>query len=253
MDQSELERQGLTPGFTVWFVDQLNQAEPLHLIEHLFFAFAGHVLKKRRFLGTYLELGTHLKASNAIFSVGALLAHTSGKDPIDLLRLVIGPGGDPIKAYNSNREKAQAMIDRHASQYGTEPESLSSLHFATHMQSMDLDYRTDANEIRTVLSEKYYLKRSYEFLISSALLAFGRGVAIPVEHGELFARMQEGPDPITPDSLNQNAAFYTRLLDVPNSMSEHTSVVSPHSCDALELCRIWARYCRPDLLHLIAE
>jgi len=160
MDRSELERQGLTPHFAGWFADRLTQGDPLYLIDHLFNAFTQHALKKRRFLGTYLELGAFLKASNAMFSVGALLAHTSGKDPIALIRLVMEKtGGDPNRVYGLARQKAQERIDKCTSRYGTEPLSLSSLHFAANMLSMDLDYRTDTREIRSVSLEKYYMKQ----------------------------------------------------------------------------------------------
>ena len=254
MDRSELERHGLTSHFAAWFADQLTHSDPLYLIDHLLFAFTQHAFKKRRFRGTYLEFGTYLKATNAMFSVGALLTHTSAKDPVALTRLVMDKtGGDPNRMYSSARQKAQERIDQYTSRYGTEPLSLSSLHFASHMLSMDIDCRTDASEIRKVALEKYDFKRHNDLLKATAGFELIMGMAIPVEHGELFAQMQDGPDPITPDTLNLNAAFYTNLLDVPDSMSKQTSIVSPHSCDALELCRIWARCCRPDLLHLIAE
>ena len=241
MLKRELEGLGLRADIANDILETDERGE-IALPSFLALGLMSHITKDRIFGGRYVTAGDFSNMFAVITEIGALIASRSDCDLAELqsLSLVKSSYG-----YSKHWDAVQMELEKRVNTYrdaiGSDPSSMVG--FSQTVARVRLGCRPigDDKRLNKAFSQKLAVNEQsfVEGMLNNAALAFDLGVAYALEYPDAYAKMSEGTD------------AWLQREDLPPQF-KHLPSTSERDENHLELCRTWARVCRPESEHLFA-
>lgn len=241
MLKRELEEMGLRADVAKDILEMDERGE-IALPSFLALGFLSHIVKGRIFGGRYVTAGDFSNMFGMITEIGALIASRSDceLDELRSLSLVKSSYG-----YSKHWDAVQAELEKRVNTYrdamGSDPSSMVG--FSQTVARVRLGFRPigDDKRLDKVFNQKLAVNEQsfVEGMLNNAALAFDLGVAYALEYPDSYAKMSEGTD------------AWLQREDLPPQFKHLPSTAERYE-NHLEICRTWARVCRPEAEYLFA-
>ena len=234
----ELRHQGVPARLAKQLATNSPSPQPIDmsLPGFLYYWFISPLTNKQFFGEEYLEYNILHTTLGWMSEAGATVSYNYAGDHKDLFELIM-PGYD-LEAgtvWGLLTELTANVLERYRSTFGADPASMTDLHKYDAYDLLGVDLVSDTRSVRKAASRKVGWRSAINHF-PQAYSLFGSGVAYALNHRELFLGKINGGDGIK----SQNPAF--QVIG--------TELTPPAPSEYLRRCRLWARLCRPDLLHL---